>query len=93
MHCRKDCKTLKNASRTLPLIVALSIGAVAGSIVGELVKAHVPFLAKGILVGIPEPQVFRIGDIMTLALGISIKVNLATVAGVALAAIFVNRLM
>lgn len=71
------------------LVVVIVVGAVAGSLLGELVGILVPrgivhdVFSRGINVGIPHFSVNLLA--ITLSLGLTLRVNLCTLIGIALA--------
>jgi uncharacterized protein DUF4321 len=77
------------------VVLVVVVGAVAGSLVGELLGMVIPhgFLhalaTRGVSVGIPH---FRLDLLaLSLSLGLTLRVNLCTLAGIALAVYFFRR--
>jgi hypothetical protein len=76
-------------------IVVLVFGAIAGSLLGELLGVAIPhgpihtILSRGINVGVPHFSVDLLA--VTLSLGLTLRVNLCTVAGVAAAFYFLRK--
>ena len=73
------------------LIILLLIGFIFGTIMGEILRPHLPFLAVGASAGM-EPQTFRLADAFSLTFGFKAHLNLATIIGVLLAYILYRQL-
>jgi hypothetical protein len=73
------------------LIILLLIGFIFGTIMGEILRPHLPFLAVGASAGM-EPQTFRLADAFSLTFGFKANLNLATIIGVALAYIIYRQM-
>ncbi len=79
------------------LIVILILGALIGSVIGEVVGALThggylaAILAKGINPGITPPAVLDL-KVLTLTLGVTMRINLASVLGIALALLVYRKL-
>jgi len=67
----------------LPAIVLLTLGAVAGSLVGETLGDAVPLLGHSAVFGFDVRQV-AIADIIGFHIGLTFDVNLLTVVGAVL---------
>ena len=76
-------------------VVVLIFGAIAGSLLGELLGVAIPrgpihaIFSRGINVGIPHFSVDLLA--VTLSLGLTLRVNLCTVAGVVAAFYFLRK--
>ncbi len=72
------------------LLIILILGALIGSVIGEIIGALAPggtveaVFAKGVSPGIAPPAVLDL-KVLTVTLGVTMRVNLASVLGVALA--------
>jgi hypothetical protein len=81
----------------MALLVILILGAVIGSVIGEIIGALVPggyletIFAKGISPGITPPAVLDL-RVLTLTVGATVRINLASVVGIALALLVYRRL-
>lgn len=70
------------------LVLVLVVGAVAGSLLGELIGILVPrgtvheIFSRGVSVGIPSFSLNLLA--ITLSLGLTLRVNLCTLIGIAL---------
>jgi hypothetical protein len=79
------------------LLVILTLGALIGSVIGEVIGALVPggyvatIFAQGISPGIAPPAVLDL-KVLTLTLGATMRINLASVLGIALALLIYRRL-
>ncbi|MGE5583195.1 MAG: DUF4321 domain-containing protein [Bacillota bacterium] len=73
------------------LLILLLIGFIFGTIMGEILRPHLPFLAVGSSASM-EPQTFRLADAFSLTFGFKANLNLATIIGVALAYIIYRQL-
>lgn len=77
------------------LVLVLAAGAVAGSLLGELIALAFPrgivhtIFSRGVTVGIPHFSLNLLA--LTLSLGVTLRVNLCTVLGVAAAFYFFRR--
>lgn len=71
------------------LVLVLVVGAIAGSLLGELIGRLVPhgllheIFSRGVNVGIPHFSLNLLA--ITLSLGLTLRANLCTLIGVALA--------
>jgi hypothetical protein len=81
----------------LVLLVILLLGALIGSVIGEIVGALAPggfveaIFVKGINPGIAPPAVLDL-KVLTLTLGVTMRINLASLLGIALALLIYRRL-
>lgn len=75
----------------LILVVLLLIGFIFGTIMGQILKPYLPFLAVGAPASI-NPQTFRLADAFSLTFGFKANLNLATIIGMTLAFIVYRRL-
>jgi hypothetical protein len=79
------------------LFAILVLGALIGSVIGEVVGALAPggsleaIFAKGIEPGISPPAVLDL-KVLTVTLGATMRINLASVAGIVLALWVYRRL-
>ncbi len=77
------------------LVLVLVVGAVAGSLLGELIALAFPhgivhaIFSRGVSVGVPHFSLNLLA--LTLSLGLTLRVNLCTVLGVAAAFYFFRR--
>ena len=87
----------KKTESVVALLVVLILGALIGSVIGEVIGALAPggyleaIFAKGISPGITPPAVLDL-RVLTLTIGATIRINLASVAGIALALLIYRRL-
>jgi hypothetical protein len=63
------------------LIFLLLLGFILGTILGEVLRPYVPFLAKGASAGM-APLTLKLADTFSLTFGFTIHLNLATILGV-----------
>jgi hypothetical protein len=79
------------------LLVILILGALIGSVIGEVIGSLAPggFLetvfSKGINPGLVPPAVLDL-RVLTLTLGLTMKINLASLLGIVLALLIYRRL-
>jgi len=79
------------------LLVILVLGALIGSVIGEVIGTLAPggyaeaIFAKGINPGITPPAVLDL-KVLTMTLGMTMRINLASVLGIALALLIYRRL-
>ncbi len=71
------------------LFVLVVVGALLGSVLGEALAGNLPILARTIDVGI-EPTTVNL-FVLTLTLGASLKLNLASAIGIILALLLFRR--
>lgn len=79
------------------LLVIVILGAMIGSVIGELIALLAPggilerIFAKGIQVGMNPPAVLDL-RVLTLTLGFTVKINLASLLGIILALVIYTKL-
>ena len=79
------------------LLVILILGALIGSVIGEVIGVLAPggyveaIFSKGISPGITPPAVLDL-KVLTLTLGVTMKINLASLIGIVLALIVYRKL-
>lgn len=77
------------------LVLVVVVGAIAGSLLGELIALGFPqgfvhtIFSRGVNVGIPHFSLNLLA--LTLSLGLTLRVNLCTVLGIAAAFYFLRR--
>ena len=87
----------KNLDSAVVLLAILILGALIGSVIGEVIGALAPggyvaaIFAKGISPGITPPAVLDL-KVLTLTFGVTMRINLASVLGIALALLIYRRL-
>ncbi len=87
----------KKMDSVVVLLVILILGALIGSVIGEVIGALAPggyveaIFAKGISPGIAPPAVLDL-KVLTLTLGVTMKINLASLIGIVLALIVYRKL-
>ena len=87
----------KKMGSAVVLLVILILGALIGSVIGEVIGALAPggyvaaIFAKGINPGITPPAVLDL-KVLTLTFGVAMRINLASVLGIALALLIYRRL-
>ena len=75
----------------LVLVVLLLIGFIFGTIMGQILKPYLPFMGVGASATL-EPQTLRLADAFSMTFGMTMRLNLATILGVALAYFIYRRL-
>ena len=75
----------------LILVILLLVGFIFGTIMGEILRPYLPFLAVGASASM-EPQTLRLTDAFQATFGFKINLNLATILGVGLAFLIYRRL-
>jgi hypothetical protein len=65
---------MRRHTRTWLLIAALTAGAIAGSIIGEVLSNTAPILAQGFNVGLNPPLVLDL-NVIKLTLGFTLRLN------------------
>jgi hypothetical protein len=79
------------------LLVILILGALIGSVIGEVIATLAPggfletIFSKGINPGISPPLVLDL-KVITLTLGLTVKINLASLLGIVLALLIYRKL-
>jgi hypothetical protein len=79
------------------LFVILILGALIGSVIGEVIAALAPggyleaVFSRGINPGISPPAVLDL-KVLTLTLGATLRINLASVLGIVLAVVIYRKL-
>ncbi len=87
----------KKLDSVVVLLVILILGALIGSVIGEVIGALAPggyvetIFAKGINPGISPPAVLDL-KVLTLTVGATMKINLASLIGIVLALILYRKL-
>jgi hypothetical protein len=87
----------KKTDGAVALLVILILGALIGSVIGEVIQALAPggyvaaIFAEGISPGITPPAVLDL-RVLTLTFGVTTRINLASVLGIALALLIYRRL-
>lgn len=87
----------KRMDSVVVLLVILVLGALIGSVIGEVIGTLAPggyaetIFAKGINPGITPPAVLDL-KVLTMTLGMTMRINLASVLGIALALLIYRRL-
>jgi hypothetical protein len=87
----------KKTDSIVVLLVILILGALIGSVIGEVIGALAPggyveaIFAKGINPGIAPPAVLDL-KVLALTLGVTMKINLASLIGIVLALIVYRKL-
>lgn len=66
---------MKKQTRLLVLVVALTAGAIVGSILGVALENVAPVLAKGFTVGLQPPLTLDL-NVITLTFGFTLHLNL-----------------
>lgn len=66
---------MKRQTRVLILFIALTAGAIVGSILGVALENVAPVLAKGFTVGLQPPLTVDL-NVITLTLGFTLHLNL-----------------
>jgi hypothetical protein len=94
---RRKRPVAKKMDSVVVLLVILILGALIGSVIGEVIGALAPggyveaVFAKGINPGITPPAVLDL-KVLTMTLGMTMRINLASVLGIALALLIYRRL-
>lgn len=87
----------KTTDGVMVLLVILILGALIGSVIGEVIGALAPdgyvaaIFSKGISPGITPPAVLDL-KVLTVTLGVTMRINLASVLGITLALLIYRRL-
>lgn len=81
---------MKRQTRVFIFIVALTAGAVVGSILGVALENVAPVLAKGFTVGVQPPLTLDL-NVITLTFGFTLHLNLAGAILVLLLVLLLGR--
>lgn len=81
---------MRKQTRILILIVALTAGAIVGSIVGVALENVAPVLAKGFTVGVQPPFVLDL-NVISLTFGFTLHLNLMGAVVVLLLVLLLGR--
>jgi hypothetical protein len=87
----------KKLDSVVVLLVILILGALIGSVIGEVIASLAPggylerIFAKGVNPGIAPPAVLDL-KVLTLTLGLTMKINVASVLGILLALLIYRKL-
>ncbi len=84
-------KGFKSYQSPWVLVLLLIIGGLLGSIAGQLLGAQLPMFTKPLVVGINPPTTINL-YVVSLTLGVTLKVSLATVVGFLLAYVIYRKL-
>ncbi|TCL70949.1 uncharacterized protein DUF4321 [Hydrogenispora ethanolica] len=75
----------------LVLVILLLIGFIFGTILGQILRPYLPFMAVGASANM-TPQTLHLADAFSLTFGFKVNLNLATILGVAVAFFIYRRL-
>lgn len=81
---------MRRQTRTWLLIIALTAGAIVGSVIGEALRDIAPVLARGFEVGVNPPFVLNL-NVISFSLGFSLSLNLAGAIVVLLLVLLLGR--
>lgn len=87
----------KKLDSVIVLLVIVILGALIGSVIGEVIGTLAPggylekVFSKGVNPGIAPPAVLDL-KVITLTLGLTMKINLASLLGIALALLIYRKL-
>jgi hypothetical protein len=87
----------KKLDSVVVLLVIVILGALIGSVIGEVIAALAPrgyleaIFSKGISPGISPPAVLDL-KVLTLTLGATMRINVASVLGIVLALLLYRKL-
>ncbi len=87
----------KKLDSVIVLLVIVILGALIGSVIGEVIAALAPrgyletVFSKGINPGISPPAVLDL-KVLTLTLGVTMRINVASVLGIVLALLLYRKL-
>jgi hypothetical protein len=87
----------KKADSVAVLLVILILGALIGSVLGEVIASLAPggyveaVFSKGVNPGIAPPVVLDL-KVVTLTLGLTMRINLASLVGIVLALLVYRKL-
>jgi len=88
---------VKKTDSVVVLLVILILGALIGSVIGEVIATLAPggflerIFSKGISPGLTPPAVLDL-KVLTLTLGLTMKINLASLIGIVLALFIYQKL-
>ncbi|MBI4737701.1 MAG: DUF4321 domain-containing protein [candidate division NC10 bacterium] len=87
----------KKLDSVIVLLVIVILGALIGSVIGEVIGTLAPggyvekVFSRGINPGITPPAVLDL-KVLTLTLGLTVKINLASLLGIVLALLIYRKL-
>jgi len=87
----------KKLDSVVVLLVILILGALIGSVIGEVIGTLAPggyletVFSKGVNPGISPPAVLDL-KVITLTLGVTVRINLASLLGIVLALLIYRKL-
>jgi hypothetical protein len=87
----------KKLDSVVVLLVILILGALIGSVIGEVIGTLAPggylekVFSRGVNPGISPPAVLDL-KVITLTLGLTVKINLASLLGIVLALLIYRKL-
>jgi hypothetical protein len=81
---------MRRQTRALVLLIALTAGAIVGSILGAVLENVAPVLAKGFTVGLQPPLVLDL-HVISLTLGFTLHLNLMGAIVVLLLVLLLGR--
>lgn len=87
----------KKLDSVVVLLVIVILGALIGSVIGEVIGTLAPggyvekVFSKGVSPGITPPAVLDL-KVITLTLGLTVKINLASLLGIVLALLIYRKL-
>ena len=87
----------KKTDNMIVLLVILILGALIGSVIGEVIGSLAPggyleaVFSKGVSPGLAPPAVLDL-KVLTLTLGLTMKINLASLLGIVLALLIYRKL-
>lgn len=87
----------KKMDSVVVLLVIVILGALIGSVIGEVIGTLAPggylerIFSKGVNPGIAPPAVLDL-KVLTLTLGVTMKINLASLLGIVLALLIYRKL-
>lgn len=81
---------MRSSRNTLSLLLVLLVGLVLGGIIGELLRDIVPILSYGKAIGFQPVKVDL--SVITMTLGLTMQINLASILGLMLAVFLFKKL-
>ncbi len=87
----------KKLDSVVVLLVIMILGALIGSVIGEVIGTLAPggylekVFSKGVNPGISPPAILDL-KVLVLTLGLTVKINLASLLGIALALLIYRKL-